>query len=466
MSRADVDKTLMKEITGQCQLRRGGTVNTISEVVENRLCTGCGTCLAVCPNSALRMYVSGKEGVYHVEVDESKCNHCGVCFDVCSGYSIDYARFNSEFFGKQPKDSMIGNYLGCYLGHVQNAQIRYDSASGGVVTQLLIFALEKGIIDGALVVRMNREKPLEAEPFIARTKEEILSASKSKYCPVPLNIALKEILGHEGRFAVVGLPCHIHGIRAAELIRQKLRDRIVLHVGLFCSHTVSFVGTEVLLRKFRIQKADVAAIAYRGMGWPGFMSIRMKDGRGLIVRFNKAWNAYWNLFSPFFFTPLRCMMCSDQFNELSDVSVGDAWLPELRRNSLGESLLITRTNMGEKTLASMKDLGILRLRSIPPSEVKESQAFSLNFKKVNLPRRFAFLRMLGQKTPCLNANSKQATFDGFLSAFFSYSSVFVSSNEHLRSLLVYVPLPLFRLYFGLFKLNAMLTGVQDVKHME
>jgi len=53
----------------------------------------------------------------------------------------------------------------------------------GVVTQLLIFLLEKGIIDGALVVRMREDQPLEPEPFIARTKEEIISTSKFKYCP-------------------------------------------------------------------------------------------------------------------------------------------------------------------------------------------------------------------------------------------------------------------------------------------
>jgi coenzyme F420 hydrogenase subunit beta len=47
------------------------------------------------------------------------------------------------------------------------------------------FALEEGIIDGALVTRMKKDRPLEPEPFIARTREEIIEASKSKYCGVP-----------------------------------------------------------------------------------------------------------------------------------------------------------------------------------------------------------------------------------------------------------------------------------------
>ena len=45
-------------------------------------------------------------------------------------------------------------------------------------------------------------------PLSFRIKEEIISASKSKYCPVPANIVLKEILKDKEceKFAVVWLP--------------------------------------------------------------------------------------------------------------------------------------------------------------------------------------------------------------------------------------------------------------------
>ena len=108
---------------------------------------------------------------------------------------------------------------------------------------VLISALEKNLIDGALVTRMKKDNPLESEAFIARTKEEIISASKSKYCPVAANISLKQILKEEGRFAVVGLPCHLHGIRKAEKINKALGKKIVFHFGLLCSHMVNFIGT-------------------------------------------------------------------------------------------------------------------------------------------------------------------------------------------------------------------------------
>ncbi len=202
---------------------------TISSVVEDNLCTGCGTCIALCPNDAIEMVIDEKKGVYVPKLDGRKCNNCGICMKVCPGHEVDFKGLNLEIFGKEPEDILIGNYLNCYVGHATDYDIRYNSASGGLVTALLIFALEEGLIDGALVTRMKKDKPLEPEPFIARTREEIIEARGSKYCPVPANVALREILeANEGeRFAVVGLPCHIHGMRRAQRVDARLKERVV-----------------------------------------------------------------------------------------------------------------------------------------------------------------------------------------------------------------------------------------------
>ena len=150
-------------------------------------------------------------------------------------------------------------------------------------------------------------------------------------------------------------------------------------------------------------------------------------------------------------------MCSDQFNELADVSVGDAWLPELMGSSFGESVLITRTPIAEEMLALMRNSEVLSLKAISPSKVKESQAFSLDFKKKNLSGRLSFLRMLGNRTPNMNPMLYSSKLLAFIGALLSYLSFCVSSNKRLRSLLLYVPLPLFRFYFGLFKCTFLLS---------
>ena len=140
---------------------------------------------------------------------------------------------------------------------------------------------------------MKKDNPLEPEPFIARTKEEIIEASKSKYCPVPVNVAIKDILNtKEGeRFAIVGLPCHINGIRKAERVSEKLREKIVLHLGIFCSHSLSFQGTKFFLRRLDIKEREVVRIDYRGGGWPGKIKIELTDGRvRLIPNQDSLWN--------------------------------------------------------------------------------------------------------------------------------------------------------------------------------
>ena len=235
------------------------TDETIAQVVKDGLCTGCGTCIALCPNESIKLTINEKKGIYVPELNEEKCNNCGICYEVFPGHEVDFNQLNLEIFGKEPEDVLIGNYLNCYVGHSTNYNIRYNSASGGLVTALLIFALEEGVIDGALVTRMKRDNPLEPEPFIARSKAEIIEASKSKYCPVPANVVLNEILNsNEGeKFAVVRLPCHIHGIRKAEQINKKLREKIVLHLGIFCNRTPNFIGTEFLLNNLKIKKEDV-----------------------------------------------------------------------------------------------------------------------------------------------------------------------------------------------------------------
>lgn len=171
-------------------------------------------------------------GLFLPQVNEA-CNDCSICLKCCPGHSVNFEKLNMEIFGKQSDNKLIGNFSRCYVGHANDDYVRQQAASGGLASELLIFALEKGMIDGALVVGMSKDQPLIPEPFIARTKEEVISASKSKYCPVQIGAGLRYILRNDGRFAVVGLPCHIHGIRKAETVFRVLKKRIVLHVSLF-----------------------------------------------------------------------------------------------------------------------------------------------------------------------------------------------------------------------------------------
>ena len=406
---------------------------TIEEVVKSDLCTGCGTCVSLCPNEAIELVINETKGIYIPKLDDEKCNDCGVCYEVCPGHSVDFKQLNLEIFGKEPDDILIGNYTNCYIGHANDYEMRYNSASGGLVTQLLIFALEAGIIDGALVTRMKKSNPLEPEPFIARTREEIIEASKSKYCPVPANIALKEILKskEDEKFAVVGLPCHIHGIRKAELINGKLKEKIVLHLGILCSVNRNFLGTEYLLQKFNIKKEDVAKLDYRGEGWIGGMKITLNNGD---KKFSPL-PIYWTRMLRSYFVPMRCTLCSDQSCELADISLGDIWLPEFRDDKIGTSVIISRNKIGEKILQNPALKGKIERTNIDRNKVVESQKNPLFYKKSYLNARIFFFKIFGKSIPSYNQELLEPKFSAYLHAILLYLQIYISSKRHLWGLL-------------------------------
>jgi coenzyme F420 hydrogenase subunit beta len=422
----------------------------LSDIINEGLCLGCGTCAGVCPTDAISMHMS--KGLFVPEINQEKCNNCQLCVRSCPGYSVDFEALGAKIFGEEPNSKTIGNWIQCYVGHSTNEQLRHYSTSGGMITQLLIFALNNDIIDGAVVTRMNKNNPLEPESFIARTAEEIIEASKSKYCPVETNSCLKQILKEEGRFAVVGLPCHIHGVRKAEMLFKKLKKRIVLHVGLLCSHTVDFSGTSFLLEKLRIQKGNVSRIAYRGNGWPGTMSIETKNGAKMDLPLFGDWNAYWSTFSSFFFTPMRCTLCPDQAAELADISLGDAWLPELKGEKDGASIIVSRTNEGESLLNKAHAAKVISIKRVGVEKVEQSQFINLKLKKEDLPDRLHIMNLMGKETPTFNPSLQQSnSFISALRNFYIYFNIKASSNTRFRSLLLNTPFPLIRLYYGIYK---------------
>ncbi|OQX21929.1 MAG: hypothetical protein BWK75_02045 [Candidatus Altiarchaeales archaeon A3] len=334
----------------------------IKNIVKKRLCCGCGTCIGICPADALKMEINEK-GFYIPEINEKKCTDCSICSKVCPqiNKTNNFDELNKFVFGKTLKDKVLGNYINFYTGHSTDENLRFEASSGGVVTQLLVTVLEKGIIDGALVTRMKKDDPLISEPFIARTKDEIISAMSSKYCPVPANVMLKEIIKSKKneKFAVVGLPCHIIGIRKAEMINKKLQEKIVLFIGIFCTCNISFFGTDFILKYKGVKKENVKSIRYRGNGWPGCMQIEKNNGRNIILPHFSV--LYFGAIFPCF-TNINCKKCNDHISFFSDISIGDPW--GIKKDPKGSSLLISRTVFGEQIIKISSNLNHIEIKDM------------------------------------------------------------------------------------------------------
>ena len=112
------------------------------------MCTGCGVCEGVCPK--LCISIQRVKGELRPVVNETICNKCGKCLKVCPGVGIEYHKYQQECVG-QKKDKYIGRYVELHTGYSLDEDIRYHSASGGIVTQFLIYLLDKKVINGAVV---------------------------------------------------------------------------------------------------------------------------------------------------------------------------------------------------------------------------------------------------------------------------------------------------------------------------
>lgn len=334
--------------------------------IDLKLCHYCGTCIGVCPTGA----ISATDGLPRLT---GKCIDCGLCFDGCPGIEFFYPEFNEYLFNGSKPHEEIGNFRSIYIGHSTDGTIRNKASAGGVVTAILSGLLKRGKITGAVVVGMDKVKPWEPEVKIVNTVDDILGAAQSKYTMIPLNAILREIGNVKGNVALVGLPCHIHGIRKLQKMKCESVEKIKYCIGIFCGYNLDRKATDFLISRLKIKREDIYSLEYRGGGWPGGFLIKTKDGRSHFLK--KDIYNYLELI----FTPRRCLLCPDLTNEFADISIGDAWNKFLDKR--GWSTIIIRTQKGEELFDQAVEGGDIKVISSDMSKVEESHAHLIASKK-------------------------------------------------------------------------------------
>lgn len=365
----------------------------ISFTTKNQLCLGCGICENVCPTHAIKIAV--EKGEYRPQWDEEAClgDKCGRCLNVCPGKGEPLKQMTGETTDGDNVDKYIGNYCYTYTGYCNEHEIRYHSASGGMLTGFLIYLLEKGYIDGALVTRFSREDHITPEPFIARTKEELIEARSSKYCPVSMNKALSLVKEKEGRYVVVGVPCVIQGFRNLAKMNRIFRERVVGYFSIYCSSNRSFHARDFLLEQYQVKKEDVEYFAFRDNGCLGSMVI---DAKGNIKK--SEYHYYYGRLRSFF-KPRRCLTCVDHYGMLADVNFGDIHIKPFSDDKIGISSVVTRTKKWDDLLRQARQDGYLTLDEIDAKTVNESQKVMLYPKKRRAKAAMALNRLCGYKNP-------------------------------------------------------------------
>lgn len=329
-----------------------GFSRLLHEVIEPGLCTICGTCAGVCPTAGITMRVSDYERDEPAPVLEKDCSSCSWCYDSCPGKSVPLADLDRFVFGRErdPLGEPLGIYRQCLRGYAREP-VRTTSTSGGIARAVVMYALDKGYIDAAIMAVRSKEHPWRAVPGIVTSSREASFAIRGVMEAVPVNSLLSEAIIEAGlRVGVVGLPCQVHGIRKIQMKKtpDRIAEGIVFTVGLFCNSAAYYTGIEHLLKECGgiDSLADIAGIDYRAGDWPGAMMAVTKDGK---IRNVASREFAIDFLSKANYRRDRCLMCIDFSAELADISLGNVF-KKVDANSRW-STVITRTEIGDGLVA-------------------------------------------------------------------------------------------------------------------
>jgi len=243
-------------------------------------------------------------------------------------------------------ETLLGQIRSVYLGRATDEEIlKRKVASGGAVTAMLTYALEKDLIDG--VVTAKRTKGLEGEAVVARTKEELLETAGNRWSIVPFAARIKAKIEEEDlkRVAVVCLPCQAQffgQMRDFPILETDFGNRIKYIVSLFCMGTFAFEAFLNYLRiKYGVRAEEIEDIKLSG----DFLEIHRETGV-LAIPLKEA----------FSYLQTGCLVCSDYTGVWSDVSAGFV------ESEPGWTVLITRNQHGEELVKGAEKEGYLELR--------------------------------------------------------------------------------------------------------
>lgn len=331
----------------------------LARIIDGGLCHRCGSCVGICPTGVLGL----DDEEFPTVKALSNCTDCDLCVKVCPGDEFDIDAANQNLFGKLPDITEThGSFLEGLIAYSSNEELRKESTSGGLVSAILLHLLETKQIDGAVVIAADPETLWKGKPIIARTPQEIMAAARSKYAISPTNAVFQEIREIEGRYALVGLPCQIHGFTKAAELDSKLKDRVVLTIGLFCHAAIEHEAFEVIWKTLGEKTIGAKRFISRVGKHPGAPHLELADGTLYPVYFGD-----WPGYKPTsieminilyrLYTPNRCMTCFDALSEYADIAVGDPWMAPPGEDVdfyKGWSFSLIRTERGRKIVDEIK----------------------------------------------------------------------------------------------------------------
>lgn len=340
---------------------------TVTTIVKNQECTGCGTCNTACPFNAITMCFSSV-GRLLPSIDENACRNCGVCLKVCPGIDAQQVATPQDI-----NNPLLGHIKSLYSGRSTDKIIVENAQSGGLVTAVLKHLFTENLIDAALLVG---QKDLKACYFVAKSVGDLGRSQLSQYTPVDLISGLKYVEAFE-RVAVVGLPCHIEGVKSLQKAFPHKYENIMYLLGLICAGTLSQSLVDIVKKRI---SGEIERIEWRSKSMSNYnaadIALYKTEEKSPVVL-----SRYLRLSSKPYLTAPRCKLCYDKMNVLADIVFGDSWGVK-GADENGESVVLCRTEKGCQIIDAMIQQGEVSFRTCSKEEVIKGQGLKGKFESV------------------------------------------------------------------------------------
>jgi ferredoxin len=326
--------------------------NTAIEQVEPGNCYGCGCCAALCEHEAITMKIDAR-GFLAPHVNNDQCNQCGLCAKVCPSIS------SPQLF------NVLSDFP--FALWSKNTNIRLSASSGGAALSLGLTLNKMGF--HALGAVFEKDF-CRVHHIVAKSPQEILRTTGSKYVQSEMSSALREALENNKKdYIVFGTPCQIAGIRKI-VASMNLADHYCL-VDFFCHGVPSYLLWWGFLNDIQARTGKLQHLELRNKakGWHNYNLFCIgSDGRFIEKAFMNTHFARFYLSN--YCLSEACYTCPYSQYSAGDLRLGDFWGRDFQADFLGTSLGIPLTEKGYQLIENTEDL---EFRSMPVASLINAQ---------------------------------------------------------------------------------------------
>ncbi|GBE17510.1 NADH-quinone oxidoreductase subunit I [archaeon BMS3Abin16] len=282
------------------------------KVIEPHWCSHCTACVVACPVNRI---LGGDQEIS--EDLDIPCLDCSLCVRSCPRYDYE-------------NNKGMGEYTDVFSARSK----RFVGQDGGMVTEMLVSAMEMGLIDTAIVVGSDDEW----RPYlkIARNPDEITAGLKTKYALADILSALKaaDKIAKKG-IGIVGVPCQIEGFRQHAEHTKFFTTKVRLAIGILCTENFYYKRfyKELIEDEYGIAPKDLKRTDMK----KGLLTIESKSGEVHKIKLQAIEH----------YALMGCHICQNFINMTADISVGGSG------SSPGFSSMFVRNETAQKVIDYM-----------------------------------------------------------------------------------------------------------------